>query len=110
MNLFGKAFKALVVFVVLFIIATMVFTRVITPRYPNRYGYALLYNIQPDKVKIQDRPQNCDWGWAPTGDKGCHYEKQVSAFDANSNYVPLDQSQGHVRSVEVTWKRVEGTK
>jgi len=40
--------------------------------------YTLWYNVSSDRVNIEIRPTECDWGRAPLGYKACYYEKIVS--------------------------------
>ena len=44
--------------------------------------YATRYNISTDQVHRSNKPTDCDWGRAPLGEKGCHYEKTVAAYNA----------------------------
>src|SRR5438309_292217 len=45
-------------------------------RYPVLY--AALYRVNVSRVNVEKQPADCEWGHAPIGDKGCHYEKQVA--------------------------------
>jgi hypothetical protein len=45
---------------------------------PDTIKYGLLYQIGRSNVHVEKKPSDCEWGHAPIGDKGCHYEKQVS--------------------------------
>lgn len=45
---------------------------------PDGIKYGLLYQVGRSNVHVEKQPSDCDWGHAPIGDKGCHYDKQVS--------------------------------
>jgi hypothetical protein len=40
--------------------------------------YVAMYHVSANEVLVQDKPKLCDWGHAPIGDKGCHYEAVVN--------------------------------
>ncbi len=69
----------------------------ITPdsiRYP--FVYQFQYDVKYDDVHVDKRPNDCEWGHAPIGDKDCHYEKFVS-------YTPA--LLGQAAQVFVTWEK-----
>lgn len=39
--------------------------------------YVVMYGAPVKDISIETKPTSCDWGRAPMGDKGCHYEKVV---------------------------------
>jgi hypothetical protein len=39
--------------------------------------YSTQYTIPEADISIYDKPQDCDWSFAPLGNKGCHYELTV---------------------------------
>lgn len=39
--------------------------------------YVAMYQVSASNVAIEEKPKLCDWGRAPIGDKGCHYEAVV---------------------------------
>jgi hypothetical protein len=48
--------------------------------WPERW-YGMQNNIPIERVSVQPRPHDCDWGRAPLGDKGCHYEESVERLE-----------------------------
>jgi hypothetical protein len=34
-------------------------------------------SARAEDIKVQSKPIDCDWDYAPLGRKGCHYEKRV---------------------------------
>jgi hypothetical protein len=70
--------------------------------WPRTY-YALVNSTLEEDVKVANRPTDCDWTYAPLGEKGCHYEKEVliSEYRSDSlNNVTLTQDGGK------TWTQV----
>jgi hypothetical protein len=49
--------------------------------------YSVEYSVATDQVDWKAKPSDCDWGRAPLGEKGCHYEKTVTAFNAAGDVV-----------------------
>ena len=41
----------------------------------SKLRYTLQYGT--DSVTVDDKPEDCDYNFAPIGNKGCHYEKSV---------------------------------
>ena len=64
----------------------------------SKFGYTMEYNLPDDKVIIERKPYDCEWGTAPLGAKHCHYEKAVQT--------ETDQ-QGKVTAVYVSWQKVQ---
>jgi hypothetical protein len=56
--------------------------------------YAQKYHVSKDRVMIQKKPANCDWGTAPLGKKNCHFVKHID---------PIKDEQGRVTEVAVYW-------
>lgn len=46
----------------------------------SKVRYAVQYNTGTNKVSIQRQPHDCNFFFAPVGDKDCHYERQVSTL------------------------------
>ena len=53
---------------------------------PNKWTdpirYSLEYDINWKQVESESKPTECDWGRAPLGGKGCHFEKREIASNA----------------------------
>jgi hypothetical protein len=64
-------------------------------RYPVLFS--LVYSVHFRDVQVDKKPADCDWGHAPLGDKGCHYEKQVQI---------IRNERGIVTDVYVNWDKV----
>lgn len=64
-------------------------------RYP--IYYSLRYSIPYKHVSVDKHPADCDWGHAPVGDKGCHYEKYTSLEPENGSPVSY---------VRVVWVKI----
>src|SRR5256885_11358381 len=43
----------------------------------SKLRYVVQYGSSMDKVTVEEKPEDCDWDYAPIGRKGCHYEKNV---------------------------------
>jgi len=41
--------------------------------------YAIKYSVSADRVFVDPKPTDCDFWHAPLGNKGCHYERIVTA-------------------------------
>ena len=59
--------------------------------------YSVKYDVSRDRVHEDKRPADCDWGHAPIGDKGCHYDQQIET---------LKNDRGVVTDVFVGWNKV----
>jgi len=44
--------------------------------------YSFKYSVSPDKVHVDAKPNDWDFMRAPLGDKGCHYEAVVAAYNS----------------------------
>lgn len=64
----------------------------------SKFGYAAKYELADDKVFVQSKPHDCEWGKAPIGSKYCHFEKIVLT-DKNEH--------GKVTAVYVNWEKVQ---
>jgi hypothetical protein len=65
---------------------------------PPRPQAALTYHVSLSQVSSDPKPTNCEWDYAPLGNKGCHYEKQVE--------LTREPVGGSVTSVWITWNKV----
>jgi hypothetical protein len=88
------------------IVAISIFVSLV-PTFPyvfpkSRWAYALAYDTDEEYVHIGPEPRDCDFFYAPIGDKGCHYEREVSVARAvtppGRPFSPLE--------VYVSWSRV----
>lgn len=61
----------------------------------DRAGYAAQYHVREEHVHIEPKPRDCDFWYAPIGDKGCHYEQYVERY-------PLDDG---TLGVAVGWRK-----
>jgi hypothetical protein len=52
--------------------------------------YAVEYRVSTDKVHVDVQPTDCDFMHAPLGDKGCHYEAEVIAYNAAGEVIRGD--------------------
>jgi hypothetical protein len=83
----------------------------------NAIWYGATYRVSTDKVHtFGNKPHDCDWVRAPIGDKGCHYEADVRAYDAageivGGNDVPprygKDGKPVKPSRLEVWWRKVK---
>jgi hypothetical protein len=62
--------------------------------------YSSSYNIEFKSVTIEKRPRDCDFLFAPIGNKGCRYKKRTEVFGE-------EQRRALVHSVTVYWEKVE---
>jgi hypothetical protein len=60
--------------------------------FTHSWWYSNEYGVQSDQVHSRHKPTDCDWGYAPLGDKGCHYEKKVTAYNSAGDAVAGDSS------------------
>jgi hypothetical protein len=65
-------------------------------RYPALYSWK--YSVPRSHVYVDKKAADCDWSYAPIGDKDCHYDNLVE---------PLMNAQGKVTDVYVMWQKVE---
>jgi len=89
----------------------------------SKFRYAMQYNTSNSQVTVQNKPENCDYNFAPIGNKGCHYAKEVEVImrshDTKSNRRVISYDEGKTwnwddadtepqgTSVYVSWKKVE---
>jgi hypothetical protein len=71
---------------------------------PIWYGFK--YDVGTDQVHVSAKPSNCDWNWAPMGNKGCHYDRVVTAYGANGAPIPYAMQAPYIQRVEVNWIKV----
>jgi len=56
----------------------------------DKAWYAATYTVFPDHVYMDSKPPDCDFMQAPLGRKGCHYEAEVSASNAQGIWIGGD--------------------
>jgi hypothetical protein len=54
--------------------------------------YCAKYQVTPDKLHVDAEPKDCDFMHAPLGIKGCHYEADVNAYNAEGSLVGGDHA------------------
>lgn len=52
--------------------------------------WSVKYGMGFDVVHITSKPSDCDWSRAPLGDKACHFEPAVTAYNATGYPVAID--------------------
>ncbi len=67
-----------------------------TWKYP--IAYSLIDNVDRKHVYFTKEPEDCNWGHAPMGDKGCHYRKQV---------IESKDPNGRINDVFIEWEKVQ---
>jgi len=74
---------------------------------PNdwRIKYAAEYMLDTDKVVIEHKPHNCEWGSAPIGNKHCHYKPIVTFYDSVGAVIRTEDVTP--TKVNVEWERIE---
>ncbi len=51
-------------------------------------NYATQYDVPVERVSIQPKPHDCEWGKAPLGEKYCRFEKIVNRLeDKDGEYI-----------------------
>jgi hypothetical protein len=78
-------------FVVLIILALIVWFT-LPSGWTDPINYSTEYSVKTDQVHWNDKPTDCDWGHAPLGAKGCHYQKTVTAYKAAGDVVAGDNA------------------
>jgi len=58
----------------------------------NNAWYSLKYLVSADKVHVDGKPTDCDFMNTPLGDKRCHYEAAVTAYNAAGEVVGGDHA------------------
>jgi hypothetical protein len=70
-----------------------VFAWILMPHsWTNAVWYGVKYKIPVDQVYTSNKPSDCDWTYAPLGNKGCYYKAVVSAFNAAGDLVGGDDA------------------
>ena len=64
----------------------------------SKFGYANKYELPDNKVFVEPKPHDCEWGKAPLGNKYCHYEKKI---------LTDKDPQGKVVAVYVRWEKIQ---
>ena len=54
--------------------------------------YAAEYQISTGKIHVDAKPQDCNFMHAPLGNKDCHYESVVTAYNAAGELVGGDDA------------------
>ena len=88
-----------------------------------RIKWCFRYVVAFDNVTIEHRPTLCDWGHAPLGKKGCHYEsvivrksinlstegKPIVSYDAGKTWKkpPFDFSASELAELRLDRQRAE---
>ena len=70
------------------------------------------YGVGPDKVHVEAKPEDCDYYYAHVGNKGCHYERRVTTYNAQGIQVDsawLAYPHQKVDAVYVQWVQVKGS-
>jgi hypothetical protein len=65
----------------------------------DKVWYSARYGVDVDRVHVEAKPEDCDYYYAPVGNKGCHYEEVVTTFDRVGN--PVVGAWGKVEFVNV---------
>lgn len=50
------------------------------------------YAVSPGRIQIEPKPTDCDFMRAPLGEKGCHYDETVTAYNAEGDVVGGDNA------------------
>jgi len=58
----------------------------------DKIKYSVEYDVDISKVERKAPPSDCNFFYAPLGFKGCHYKKDVSAFNSDSMLVGGDDA------------------
>ncbi len=126
----GQRMKAVLkaaVWIVAIILLFFLFSQVSPLVFPESpWAYALAYDTDESRVSVEPKPHNCDFLYAPIGDKGCHYERVVSvtrygsdvrtgqpivSYDGGKTWAALPKNQRpRLTEVSVSWHRIEGTR
>jgi hypothetical protein len=56
------------------------------------------YNVSWQNVHIDKTPRDCDWMYAPLGEKACHYEPEDHSVPDFNN---------RITEVYVSWRKVQ---
>ena len=79
---FGSLINWLIFAVIVYVILPASWT--------DPFLYSTEYSINSDQVHRNPKPTDCDFIHAPLGDKGCQYQKTVTAYNAAGNPVAGD--------------------
>jgi len=58
----------------------------------NGIWYGAQYKVPFRDVHTSNKPSDCDWTYAPLGNKGCYYKAVVGAFNAAGDLVGGDNA------------------
>jgi hypothetical protein len=64
------------------IILGLIVWLILPASWTDPFLYSTEYQINSDQVHWNNKPSDCDFMHAPLGDKGCHYKKTVTAYNA----------------------------
>jgi hypothetical protein len=78
--------------VIFFLIVAGMFGFVIWAGGIREAWYCAKYQVTPDKIHVDAKPKDCDFLHAPLGIKGCHYEADVNAYNAEGMLVGGDHA------------------
>lgn len=81
---------------------------------PNSIRYPLLYSFltpaEFHNIQVDPKPHDCDWDYAPIGNKGCHYETNIAcAKDAPLGKIGVEPEKcsTEAKYVYVLWRKVQ---
>jgi hypothetical protein len=83
----GRIAAALFIGVIVFLVAKYGF---------NAVWYGTKNGVGADRTYVEAKPIDCDYDYAPLGNKGCHYEARETTYGEGSN-----------KSVSVQWVKVK---
>ena len=68
----------------------------------SKTRYVIQYGVNYNQITMQSRPHDCSFLHAPLGDKGCHYEINVTETQGQK-----DGTTDMEKQVYIYWERVE---
>jgi len=77
-DLFGCLLKLFMIAVICFVIWEL-----LPESLSDKLWYSFQYQVSMSQVNRAHKPTDCDWGFAPLGNKGCHYKKLVTGLNAD---------------------------
>ncbi len=86
-----------VILTIAWAIIVCLFLAGITDIWHSKIRYSIQYGVDYNQVTKEEKPHDCDWFKVPIGNKGCHYDIQVSTLltrvddsDPKIKYVSID--------------------
>ncbi len=85
-------------------------------RWTDKAWYSFRYSADLKNVTVDKRPLDCDFFYAPVGDKGCHYKKADTIFSDEQRRALIQRAsttdeqkayQEQPNSVAVYWEKEE---